>query len=71
MAALRMPRLLRQDGTPIEDRDEIARILEQHSTGGLANALTRRNSRFNVGSVKRTFNEPTIGLQILEALRSD
>jgi hypothetical protein len=58
------------DGQPIEDRDDLSALLRRDVVTDLARTLAERNARFNIGLVRRNFNEPTLGLQLLESQRS-
>jgi hypothetical protein len=58
------------DGKPVEDRGRLLALLSKRETAqGLIRELVERNARFNIGSVKRTFNEPTLPLLLLDAKR--
>jgi hypothetical protein len=53
------------DGQPVQERDDVRAMLRDPDAPGLARTLTAHNSRYNIGRVTRTFNEPTIGLMVL------
>jgi hypothetical protein len=57
------------DGLPVEDRDDLRALLQNGSVMSVARRLADRNARFNIGRVGRNFNEPTLGLLVLEAKR--
>lgn len=54
------------DGQPVEQREDLRALLQTRDTPGLARILTQRNARYNIGSISRNFNEPTLGLLVLE-----
>lgn len=57
------------DGKPVAGHEDLRRLLERDSVAGVARQLIARNARFNIGSVTRNFNEPTLGLLVLEPRR--
>jgi hypothetical protein len=57
------------DGQPVPDRAELVALVQRGAETSVLRELTRRNGRFNIGSVARNFNEPTLGLLILESSR--
>jgi len=57
------------DGQPVEGHESIRALLERDSVSGVARQLVNRNARFNIGSVLRNFNEPTLGLLVLDPER--
>jgi hypothetical protein len=59
------------DGRPIDDREDLAQLLGREPIAGAARLLVNRNARFNIGTITRNFNEPTLGLLVLEAKRMD
>ena len=54
------------DGRPVEDRQDLQTLLAHAPVADLARTLAEQNARFNIGGIERTFNDPTIGLQIVE-----
>jgi hypothetical protein len=44
-------------------------MLTSGSLAGAARTLIQRNAQFNIGKIVRNFNEPTIGLVVLEPRR--
>lgn len=56
----------RVDGVPVDGHEDIRRLLERSSVAGVARQLVNRNARFNIGRVVRNFNEPTLGLLVLD-----
>jgi len=59
------------DGRALDDREDLARLLGREPIAGAARRLADRNARFNIGGITRNFNEPTLGLLVLEAKRID
>jgi hypothetical protein len=59
----------RVDGVPVDGHEDIRRLLARSSVAGVARQLVNRNARFNIGRVVRNFNEPTLGLLVLDAGR--
>jgi hypothetical protein len=57
------------DGRPVDGHENIRALLERDSVSGVARQLVNRNARFNIGSVVRNFNEPTLGLLVLDPQR--
>lgn len=58
------------DGQAVPDRQDLkALLLKREELRGLATRLVERNARFNIGRVRRNFNEPTIVLLLLEPKR--
>jgi hypothetical protein len=55
------------DGQPVPDREDLQRLLESGSIQHVARSLMERNARFNLGTVRRNFNEPTLALRLLES----
>ena len=53
------------DGTPIPNREDLRRLLAVGEVTSVARRVTEHNARFNLGSVRRNFNEPTLPLQLL------
>ena len=54
------------DGQPAERGDSLAVALRDQQTGVVARNFKTYNSRFNIGKIVRTFNEPTLPLNILD-----
>ncbi len=55
------------DGKTVDDFQDFVKLLKDTTVVGLAKQLRDHNARYNLGtSVKLNFNEPTLGLQILE-----
>jgi hypothetical protein len=57
------------NGRPVDGHESIRALLERDSVSGVARQLVNRNARFNIGSVVRNFNEPTLGLLVLDPQR--
>lgn len=57
------------DGRPVADREDLRQLLARNPIGGVARQLITRNARFNIGSIIRNFNEPTLGLLVLDPAR--
>jgi hypothetical protein len=55
------------DGKSVSDREDLQTLLHDSSVASVAQRLKDRNARFNIGAVKRNFNEPTFALQALAA----
>lgn len=53
------------DGKVIKDRDNVRDILNSGQVGA-ARALKDRNARYNLGTILRNFNEPTLSLLVLD-----
>jgi hypothetical protein len=57
------------DGEPVEDREDLRALLQKGETVSVVRTVLSRNSRFNLGSILRNFNEPTLALLVLEPKR--
>jgi hypothetical protein len=57
------------DGEPVEDREDLRALLQKGETVSVVRSVLSRNSRFNLGSILRNFNEPTLALLVLEPHR--
>jgi hypothetical protein len=55
------------DGRPLEHREDLRVLLTNSPLRGLAATLADESSRFNIGSIGRNFNDPTLGLLVLDA----
>ena len=55
------------DGRPVPDRDDLRRLLQNGATQAVGRDLANRNARFNIGAVRRNFNEPTFALLVMSA----
>jgi hypothetical protein len=59
------------DGRPLDNREDLRQLLGREPLAGVARLLVNRNARFNIGTITRNFNEPTLGLLVLEPRRLD
>jgi hypothetical protein len=59
------------DGVAVPDREDLRALLQRGGVPRMEQQLVERNSRFNIGSIARNFNEPTLGLMVLERLPDD
>ena len=59
------------DGRPLDNREDLRQLLRREPVAGAARLLVNRNARFNIGTITRNFNEPTLGLLVLEPRRLD
>jgi hypothetical protein len=57
------------DGRAVPDREDLRRLLAEQPASAAARTLIARNARYNIGSIIRNFNEPTLGLLVFEARR--
>ena len=57
----------RVDGQPVADRPDLKTLLETLPASRVERALKAANSRFNLGTPVRNFNEPTLSLLVFEA----
>jgi hypothetical protein len=57
------------DGQPVAGREDLRLLLQREPVAGVARLLAQRNARFNIGRISRNFNEPTLGLLVLDARR--
>jgi hypothetical protein len=53
------------DGKVLKDRDNVRDLLNSGQVGA-ARALKDRNARYNLGTILRNFNEPTLSLLVLD-----
>jgi len=53
------------DGAAINEPDDIRSLIQRAPLGQLGSTIAKKNSRFNIGNIRRTFNEPTFGLLVL------
>lgn len=53
------------DGKTLKNRDNVRELLNSGQVGA-ARALKDRNARYNLGTVLRNFNEPTLSLLVLD-----
>ncbi|HUL74500.1 MAG TPA: hypothetical protein VLT86_15435 [Vicinamibacterales bacterium] len=57
------------DGQPVPNREDLQALLQRADVSSVAQRVANRNAAFNIGSVSRNFNEPTLALLVLEAKR--
>jgi len=57
------------DGQPVPDRDNLQTLLHLGEVTRVAQQVANRNATFNIGSVGRNFNEPTLPLLVFEPKR--
>lgn len=57
------------DGEPVPDRENLQTLLQRADVTSVAQHVADRNATFNIGSVHRNFNEPTLALLVFEARR--
>jgi hypothetical protein len=55
------------DGAPVPDRENLQTLLQRADITTVGRQIANRNAAFNIGSVGRNFNEPTLALLVLEA----
>lgn len=55
------------DGTPVPDREKLQTLLQRADLVAVGRQIASRNAAYNIGSVGRNFNEPTLALMVLEA----
>jgi hypothetical protein len=60
----------RVDGQPVQDREDLARLLQKGEVTNVARRVADRNATFNIGHVQRNFNEPTLPLLLLTPKRA-
>ncbi len=54
------------DGLPVQDRDNLRALLAVSPIQSVAARLFQHNARYNIGTIARNFNEPTLALQVLD-----
>jgi hypothetical protein len=54
------------DGLPVPDRESLPVLLARRTARSVFAELAERNARYNLGGISRNFNEPTLGLAILD-----
>lgn len=52
------------DGAAVSDTDDIGSLIRRAPLWRLGAVIAEKNARFNIGDVRRTFNEPTLGLLV-------
>jgi hypothetical protein len=59
------------DGVPVPGRDALRALLRQGEVTSVARRVADRNASFNLGSIQRNFNEPTLPLLLFDRTRID
>jgi hypothetical protein len=60
------------DGEPVPDRENLRQLIANGAElRGMVGKVADRNARFNLGGVRRNFNEPMLPLLLLDARRVD
>jgi len=54
------------DGQPVANRDNLRELLSRGSVARIGRQLADRNAQYNIGSVRRNFNDPMLALVILD-----
>jgi hypothetical protein len=54
------------DGRPVTTQQDIRALLSTSRAVNVAGELKRANAQFNIGRISRNFNEPTLGLFVLD-----
>lgn len=57
------------DGQPVPDRENLQTLLQTGDVVAVGQRVANRNASFNIGTVSRNFNEPTLALLVFEARR--
>ncbi len=52
------------DGVPLSDRQDLRALLRTTPMQSIARRLVDRNARYNLGTIARNFNEPTLALHL-------
>jgi hypothetical protein len=50
------------DGVPVPDREDLASLIREGTVSSVARRIFDRNARFNIGRVRRNFNDPMLAL---------
>jgi hypothetical protein len=58
------------DGEPVADRESLQTLLQRGPLQSVRHDVIERNARYNIGTVTRNFNEPTLALLVLEPVRA-
>jgi hypothetical protein len=61
--------VLEVDGTPTPRQQSVRELLVKADERSVAQQVLKANSRYNLGSIERNFNEPTLPLLLLEPKR--
>ena len=57
------------DGRPLSDREDLQLLLREGDVRGVVDRVANRNAAFNIGTIIRNFNEPTLALLVLTEKR--
>jgi hypothetical protein len=57
------------EGAPVPDRDDVQALFLQGAGASVAGKVAARNAKYNIGTIGRNFNEPTLALAVLDASR--
>ncbi len=57
------------DGRPLADREDLRVLLQSGDVRSVVDRIANRNAAFNIGTIIRNFNEPTLPLLILAEKR--
>jgi len=58
------------NGEPVQDRETLQTLLQRAPLQAIGREVAERNARFNIGTITRNFNEPTLALLVLEPARA-
>ena len=58
--------MLPSDGAPVTDADDIRTLIQSTPLRRLGAVIAEKNARYNIGNVRRTFNEPTFALLVVD-----
>jgi hypothetical protein len=59
------------DNAAVNDPDNVRVLMARAPLGRLLSVIAEKNSRFNIGAITRTFNEPTLALLTVTAKHRD
>jgi hypothetical protein len=59
------------DGQAVPDRPDVAAMLASAPAKDVASTLKTYNSRYNLGRIYRNFNEPTLSLELFDAVHHE
>jgi hypothetical protein len=58
------------DGEAVADRQSLQALLQRGPLQSVRHDVIERNARYNIGTVTRNFNEPTLALLVIEPVRA-
>jgi formate-dependent nitrite reductase membrane component NrfD len=61
--------IIEVDGQPVTDRQELRALIASSTETSVIAELARRHQRYNIGTIGRSFNEPTLPLLIVDDRR--